>query len=447
MSSPDVSQRPHLPGRALAVLLAGARRESLPEAGVPAPQTHFGGKFRSVDFALSNCLNSGIRRIGVVSAFRSHSLQRHLKRGWSFLKGDASEFITLLPGDAQRGGGTGAQENARLAMSALRDLLAGTSAEYVLLLTGDRIYKMNYASMLADHVAKGRDCTVACLEASPEHAPAGRVLSVDAQWQVTAWHAAKPGHALQGATARAAATPTWLGMGIYAFNRDPLLKMLALDLADSGSDHDLENTIVAPTVKAGRASAHPFALSCVGSASSKSRYWRDVGTVDAYWEANIDLTASLPQLDLYDPHWPMRAQQAELAPAKFLHNEANRRGMAVESLVSGGSIISGSVQRSVLFPSVRVHSYASVAWSVLLPAVQVGRHVRLNRVVVDRGCSIPDGMVIGEDAQADALRFYRTERGITLVTAEMLARLPGAALIQPNPQSKLQPDPQAQPNP
>ena len=441
MSSPDVSQRLHLPGRALAVLLAGARREGQPDAGVPAPQTHFGGKFRSVDFALSNCLNSGIRRMGVVSPFRSHSLQRHLKRGWSFLKGDGSEFIALLPAEAQRCGGTDAQENALLALSAVRDLLLGSSADYVLVLTGDRIYKMNYASMLADHVAKGRDCTVACLEASPDHAPAGRLLSVDARWRVTACHPANVDQAGKMATSQAQATPSWRSMGIYVFNRNHLLHELARDLADPGSEHDFENTIVAPMVRAGRASAHPFALSCVGSASGKPLYWRDVGTVDAYWDANIDLTASLPQLDLYDPHWPMRAQQAELAPAKFLHNEASRRGMAVESLVSGGSIISGSVQRSVLFPSVRIHSYASVAWSVLLPAVQVGRHARLNRVVVDRGCSIPDGMVIGEDAQADAARFYRTERGITLVTADMLARLPSAGVVQSNPRPQPQPNP------
>ena len=219
-------------------------------------------------------------------------------------------------------------------------------------------------------------------------------------------------------------------MGIYVFNRHYLLAELARDALDPTSGHDLEHDIVARAVRNGRASAHPFSLSCIGTPAGQSPYWRDVGTVDAYWDANIDLTASVPQLDLYDPNWPMRAQQAELAPAKFLHNEADRRGMAIESLVSGGSIISGSVLRSVLFPSVRVHSYARVEWSVLLPAVQVGRHARLRHVVVDRGCSIPDGLVIGEDAEADAARFFRTSRGITLVTAEMLARLPSSAPLR-----------------
>lgn len=430
MSSSDVSQRLHLPGRAMAVVLAGSRRERQLSAGSPAPQAHFGGKFRSVDFALSNCLNSGIRRIGVVSPCRSHSLQRHLKRGWSFLKGDASEFIELLPPDALRNGGAAAKEGALLALSCLRDLLVGSSAEFVLVLTGDRIYKMNYASMLADHLAKGRACTVACLETPSDHPRGNNCLSVDAQWQVTGCAVVGADPSVTASSSPARTTSTWLGMGIYVFNRDYLLAELARVLADPTSGHDFESSIALPTVQGGHASAHPFALSCVGSAAGKSLYWRDVGTVDAYWDANIDLTASLPQLDLYDPHWPMRSQQAELAPAKFLHNEASRRGMAIESLVSGGSIISGSVLRSVLFPSVRVHSYASVEWSVLLPAVQVGRHVRLCRVVVDQGCSIPEGMVIGEDAQADAARFFRTERGITLVTAEMLARLPSPAAAQ-----------------
>ena len=429
MSSPDATQRLHLPSRALALVVAGDRSDGSRGVDGRAPQAHFGGKFRSVDFALSNCLNSGIRRIGVVSPYRSHSLQRHVKRGWSFLKGDASEFIELWLPEAPRAGESRTLAGTALALSAHLDLLTRSAADLVLVLTGDRIYKMNYASMLADHLAKGRDCTVACIEPSAAPPHGGTWLTVDAQWQI-----------IRGDPSAAAAPtaqqltgkpePALLSMGIYVFNRHYLLAELARDALDPTSGHDLEHDIVARAVRNGRASAHPFSLSCIGTPAGQLPYWRDVGTVDAYWDANIDLTASLPQLDLYDPNWPMRAQQAELAPAKFLHNEADRRGMAIESLVSGGSIISGSVLRSVLFPSVRVHSYARVEWSVLLPAVQVGRHARLRHVVVDRGCSIPDGLVIGEDAEADAARFFRTSRGITLVTAEMLARLPSSAPLR-----------------
>ena len=432
MSAQDLSQRLHLPGRAIALVLAGACRDGLSGDVGRAPQAHFGGRFRSVDFALSNCLNSGIRRIGVVSPYRSHSLQRHLKRSWSFLKGDASEFIELLLPEKQRMGQDRLHEAAGVGLTSYCYLLNGSSAEFVLVLTGDRIYKMNYASMLADHLAKGRDCTVACIEASPTTLHAGTWMTVDAQWHISAGVPSLDGPPVAPPDRAGKTDRALLSMGIYIFNRHYLVAELARDAAEHTSSHDFDRDIVAHAVRSGRASAHPFALSCIGTPAGKAPYWRDVGTIDAYWDANIDLTASLPQLDLYDPNWPIRAQQAELAPAKFLHNEADRRGMAIESLVSGGSIISGSVLRSVLFTSVRVHSYASVEWSVLLPAVHVGRHARLRRVVVERGCAIPAGLVIGEDASADAARFFRTDRGITLVTADMLARLPASAPAQAN---------------
>jgi glucose-1-phosphate adenylyltransferase len=416
----DVTQRLHLPRRAVALVFAGDRGVRQPHLNgrSAAPAAYFGGKFRTVDFALSNCLNSGIRRIGVITPYKSHSLLRHLERGWAFLKSEANEFVNLLPArrpvdDEHRLCGT-AHEVAQN-----QDLLDSYLAEYVLVLAADHIYKMNYAAMLADHVAKGRECTVACIEMPRDAARAFGVMEVDELWRITHFvdQPAEP-PCVPGRAGRSLAS-----MGIYIFNAKYLYAELARDMADPASSHDFGRDIIPRAVRCGHAAAHPFERSCVGTAPGDTPYWRDVGSVDGYWQANIDLTASEPLLDLYDTHWPIRTHHAEVAPAKFMHNQPDRRGMAIESLVSGGSIVSGSVLRSVLFSSVRVHSYASVEWSVLLPAVEVGRHARLRRVVVDRGCSIPDGMVIGEDAIADAERFFRTDTGITLVTAEMLARL------------------------
>jgi glucose-1-phosphate adenylyltransferase len=420
MPRQEITQRLHLPQRAVALVLAGGSgsRQSPPDSRRATPAAHFGGKFRIVDFALSNCLNSGIRRIGVITPYKSHSLLRHLERGWAFLKSDANEFVNLLPArrpmdDEQRPCGTAD------AVAQNQDILDSYLAEYVLVLGGDHVYKMNYSAMLADHVAKGRACTVACIELPCNEARAFGVMAVDGQWRITDFvdPPAEPCW-MPASTDRALAS-----MGIYIFNAKYLYAELARDRADPTSSHDFAKDIVPHAVRSGNAAAHPFAQSCVGTAPGNTPYWRDVGTIDAYWDANIDLTASAPLIDLYDAHWPIRTHHAELAPAKFMHNQPGRCGMAVESLVGGGSLISGSVLRSVLSSAVRVHSYASVEWSVLLPEVEVGRHARLRRVVVQRGCVIPDGLVIGEDATADARRFVRTDSGITLVTAEALARV------------------------
>ncbi len=420
MSPRELTLSIELPRRAIALVLAGGRGSRLQQLTDrrAKPAVYFGGKFRIVDFALSNCLNSGIRRIGVITQYKSHSLLRHLQRGWSFLKSEANEFIDLLPAQ-QRMDEEHWYRGTADAVSQNQDILDSYEAEYVLVLGGDHIYKMNYAAMLADHVAKGRECTVACIEVPRDEARAFGVMAVNEQWQITDF-VEKPADppCVPGSTDRSLAS-----MGIYIFNAKYLYAELAHDIADPASSHDFGKDVIPRAVRTGNAAAHPFALSCVGTTPDGTPYWRDVGTIDSYWDANIDLTATEPQLNLYDTHWPIWTHQAQLAPAKFVHNEPDRRGMAIESLVSGGSIISGSVLRSVLFSAVRVHSYASVEWSVLLPGVEVGRRVRLKRVVVDRGCVIPDGMVIGEDAQADAQRFARTESGIALVTAEMLARL------------------------
>jgi glucose-1-phosphate adenylyltransferase len=278
---------------------------------------------------------------------------------------------------------------------------------------------MNYAVMLADHVEQGRECTVACIEVPRNEASAFGVMAIDEQRRIVDF-VEKPADppAMPGKPDRSLAS-----MGVYIFNAEFLYRELERDMADPGSSHDFGKDIIPTAVRAGKAVAHPFEMSCVGAKPGNEAYWRDVGTIDAYWDANIDLTATSPELNLYDTRWPIWTYQPQLPPAKFVHNQEDRRGMAIESLVSGGCIVSGRVFRSVLYSSVRVHSHSSVDWSVVLPGVEVGRGARLTRAVVDRGCIIPEGLVIGEDPVEDARRFHRSEQGITLVTKAMLDAL------------------------
>ncbi len=416
----DVAQGLDLPRRAVALVLAGGRGSRLKNLtdSRAKPAVYFGGKFRIVDFALSNCMNSGIRRIGVITQYKSHSLLRHLQRGWAFLKSEMNEFVDLLPAQ-QRVDEESWYRGTADAVYQNQDILAAYRADYVVVLAGDHVYKQNYALMLADHVAQGRECTVGCIEVSKSEATAFGVMAIDAERGITDF-VEKPADppTMPGKPDRCLAS-----MGIYIFNARYLYKELERDMYDPNSSHDFGKDIIPKMVKAGVAVAHPFELSCVGGRPGLAPYWRDVGTIDAYWDANIDLTATEPLLNLYDTNWPIWTYQPQLPPAKFVHNQDDRRGMAIESLVSGGCIVSGAVFRSVLFSVVRVHSYSSVNWSVLLPGVQVGRHARITRAVVDRDCVIPDGLVIGEDAVADAERFFRTESGITLVTRDMLRKL------------------------
>ncbi|RVU46072.1 glucose-1-phosphate adenylyltransferase [Rubrivivax rivuli] len=416
----DVAQSLDLPRRAVALVLAGGRGSRLKNLtdSRAKPAVYFGGKFRIVDFALSNCLNSGIRRIGVITQYKSHSLLRHLQRGWAFLKSEMNEFVDLLPAQ-QRVDEESWYRGTADAVYQNQDILAAYRADYVVVLAGDHIYKQNYALMLADHVAQGRECTVGCIEVDREEAKAFGVMAIDDERRIVDFVEKPPEPPeIPGKPGRSLAS-----MGIYIFNARYLYRELERDMNDPNSSHDFGKDIIPKMVKAGVAVAHPFELSCVGGKPGHPPYWRDVGTIDAYWDANIDLTATDPLLNLYDNNWPIWTYQPQLPPAKFVHNEPDRRGMAIESLVSGGCIVSGSVFRTVLFSLVRVHSHAQVNWSVLLPGVQVGRGARLTRVVVDRDCYIPDNLVIGEDAALDAERFYRTDSGITLVTRDMLRRL------------------------
>jgi glucose-1-phosphate adenylyltransferase len=420
MATIELASSLDLPKRAVALVLAGGRGSRLKALtdSRAKPAVYFGGKFRIVDFALSNCLNSGIRRIGVITQYKSHSLLRHLQRGWAFLKSEMNEFVDLLPAQQRideehwyRGTADAVYQN--------QDILAAYRADYIVVLAGDHIYKMNYALMLADHVAQGRECTVGCIEVPRMEATAFGVMAIDANRRILDF-VEKPDDppAMPGKPDRALAS-----MGIYVFNARYLYKELQRDMADPDSSHDFGKDIIPHAVKNGQAVAHPFDMSCVGTKPGTLPYWRDVGTIDAYWDANIDLTATVPELDLYDTRWPIWTYQPQLPPAKFVHNEEDRRGMAIESLVSGGCIVSGHAWRTLLFSNVRVHSQAQVEWSVLLPGVTVGRRACLRRVVVDRGCNIPDDMVIGHDVEADARRFHRSENGITLVTRRMLEKL------------------------
>ncbi len=417
----DSLARLQLPKRAFAIVLAGGRGSRLKQLTDrrAKPAVYFGGKFRIVDFALSNCLNSGIRQIGIATQYKSHSLLRHLQRGWSFLKTEMNEFIDLLPAQQRVDDQTWYRGTADAVFQNL-DIIRGRRPQFIVILAGDHVYKMDYSLLLADHVQRGAQCSVACIEVPVAEASSFGVMTIDRSRRITDF-AEKPVHpqAMPGKPDRALAS-----MGIYVFNTKYLFDALATDLANPGSSHDFGKDIIPQAVRAGEAVAHPFGESCVRGGASNEPYWRDVGTIDAYWEANIDLTAVEPMLDMYDKDWPILTYQEQLPPAKFVFNEEGRRGTALDSLVSGGCIISGAtVDRSLLFSRCRVNSYSHLQEAVLLPEVIVGRHARLTRVVIDRGCQIPQGMVIGEDPVEDASRFERTDKGITLITREMLERL------------------------
>lgn len=410
------------PSRAVAVILAGGRGNKLYELTERRANAalYFGGMYRIIDFAMSNCVNSGIRRVSILTQYKSHSLLRHLQRGWGFLRGESKEFIDLLPAQ-QRVDESAWYAGTADAVHQNMDILSthDPKPEYVVVLAGDHVYKMNYAEMLADHVESGAECTIASIEMPRNEARRFGVMAVGENRRVMGFVEkpqdppaieGKPDHSL-------------CSMGVYIFNAKYLYEELLRDAQDQASSHDFARDIIPRAVKAGCAMAHPFARSCVHVDDKKEGnedYWRDVGNIDAYWETNIDLLATNPALNLYDANWPIWTYQPQLAPAKFVHNEADRHGLAIESLVSAGSVVSGEVNHSLLSTSCRVHSFAKLNWSVILPGVEIGRGVRLNRCVVDQGVRIPDGVVIGEDPAEDARRFRRTENGITLVTQLMI---------------------------
>lgn len=403
----------------VALILAGGRGSRLKALTDwrAKPAVPFGGKFRIIDFPLSNCVNSGIRRIGVVTQYKAHSLLQHLHRGWSFLRGEFNEFVELLP--AQQRVQESWYKGTADAVFQNLDILRGYKSEYVLILGGDHIYKQDYGEMLAFHSAHAADLTVACMEMPAEEASAFGVMTIDEHQRVVKF-TEKPAvpDEIPGKPGR-----VMVSMGIYVFNSAFLYEQLVRDSDDPHSTHDFGKDVIPYLVDRYRVFAHPFEESCVGGVVGAEPYWRDVGTIDAYWEANMEMTKITPYLNLYDEEWPIWTYQEQLPPAKFVFDDNSRRGMAVDSLVSGGCIISGaSVRRSLLFSNVRVHSYADVEDSVILPNVDIGRYATLKKVVLDRGCVIPEGMTIGVDPMEDGKRFCITEKGITLVTPEMLGQ-------------------------
>lgn len=412
----------HRPVRqTIALVLAGGRGSRLQALTehCAKPAVYFGGKFRIIDFVLSNCVNSGVRRIGVLTQYKSHSLLRHLQHGWSFLRNEFNEFIDLLPAQ-QRVNEEAWYRGTADAVFQNLDILRNLRPKYILVLAGDHVYKMDYANLIEDHVAQGGQCTVACVEVPLPDASAFGVMTVDAQRRITRFEE-KPAHP-QALPTR----PGWVlaSMGVYVFNAEYLFAALEADSKDPASNHDFGRDLIPAMVSRGEAMAHSFEQSCVKTSPEAPSYWRDVGTVDAYWATNIDMTAITPELDLYDQGWPLWTYQPTLPSAKFVFDDDGRRGMAVDSLVAGGCVVSGAaVRRSVLFTGVRIHSFSSVEDAVILPGAQVGRHCRLRKLIVDEGCRIPEGMTIGFDAAADARRFYRSPQGVVLVTSAMVEAL------------------------
>lgn len=400
--------------KTLALILAGGRGTRLKSLTDwrAKPSVPFGGKFRIIDFPLSNCINSSIRQISVLTQYRSHSLIRHIQQGWSFLRGEFGEFVELMPAAQQRTDETWYEGTADAVVQNL-NIIRSHRPEYILILAGDHIYKMDYGPMIAEHVENKADMTVGCLEVPLEMAKSFGVMSIDDNGQIVRF-AEKP--------TQPEPTPNdpenaLASMGIYVFNAEFLYKQLQIDANLPNSSHDFGKDIIPSIIKDYRVFAYRFRDVEKGG----QPYWRDVGTVDAFWEANMELVSVSPQLNLYDQTWPIWTHQQQLPPAKFVFDDDNRRGMAVDSMVSGGCLISGSkISKSLLFSNVKLNSYSSLEEAIVLPDVNIGRHCRIKKVVIDKGVSIPPNTVIGENLEEDAKRFYVSEGGVVLVTPEML---------------------------
>ena len=406
---------------AMAYVLAGGRGSRLMELTDrrAKPAVNFGGKSRIIDFALSNALNSGIRRIGVATQYKAHSLIRHLQRGWNFLRPERNESFDILPA-SQRVSETQWYAGTADAVFQNIDIIESYGPRYMVILAGDHIYKMDYELMLQHHVDSGANVTVGCLEVPRMEAVGFGVMHVDDKGTIkTFLEKPKDPPGMPDKPDMALAS-----MGIYVFETKFLFELLRRDAADPKSSHDFGKDLIPYVVKNGKAVAHRFATSCVRSDQESEAYWRDVGTVDAYWEANMDLADVTPELDLYDHNWPIWTYAEVTPPAKFVHDKEGRRGQAVSSLVSGGCIVSGAgLRRTVLFTGVRVNSFSQMEEAVVLPYVNIGRNSILKRVVVDRGVEIPEGLVVGEDPELDAKRFRRTDSGICLITQPMIDKL------------------------
>ena len=417
-------QRTHshaLSRNAMAYVLAGGRGSRLKDLTEKRakPAVFFGGKMRIIDFALSNALNSGMRRIAVATQYKAHSLIRHLQLGWNFFRAERNESFDILPA-SQRVSETQWYLGTADAVFQNIDIIRSYGPEHMVILAGDHIYKMDYELMLEQHVNEGADVTVGCLEVPRMEAVGFGVMQVDAADRIIHFlekPADPPGMPDKPEMALAS-------MGIYVFNTDFLIDLLERDAVDTSSNHDFGGDLIPYVVKNGKAVAHRFTSSCMRTEHEEEAYWRDVGTVDAYWKANIDLTDFIPALNLYDQDWPIWTYAEIVPPAKFIHDSEDRRGMATSSLVSGNCIISGShIDKSLLFTGVRTHSFSELNGVVALPSVTVGRNAQLTKCVIDRGVTIPEGLVVGEDPEEDARRFLRTDGGVCLITKPMLDKL------------------------
>jgi glucose-1-phosphate adenylyltransferase len=405
----------------MAYVLAGGRGSRLMELTDrrAKPAVPFGGKSRIIDFALSNALNSGIRRFGVATQYKAHSLIRHMQRGWNFLRPERNEGFDILPA-SQRVSEDQWYAGTADAVYQNLDIILTSKPRFMIVLAGDHIYKMDYELMLQQHVNSGADVTIGCLEVPRMAATGFGVMAINEKMQITAFveKPKDPPH-VPGNPGVALAS-----MGIYVFEMDFLTGLLRRDAADKKSSRDFGKDIIPYVVKNGKAIAHLFSQSCVRSVKEGEPYWRDVGTVDAYWEANIDLTATVPSLDLYDQDWPIWTYSEVTPPAKFVHDTDGRRGLAISSLVSGGCIVSGAAIRdTLLFTGVRVNSFSNLESAVVLPRVVIGRNASLKKVVIDSDVVIPEGLVVGEDPELDGKRFRRTENGTVLITKPMIDRL------------------------
>ncbi|MFI3123216.1 MAG: glucose-1-phosphate adenylyltransferase [Methylococcales bacterium] len=398
----------------IALILAGGRGSRLKNMTDwrAKPAVPFGGKFRIIDFPLSNCVNSGIRKIGILTQYKSDSLIRHIQQGWGFLRGEFGEYVDLMPAQ-QRHSEDSWYKGTADAIYQNIDILRTRFPDYILVLAGDHIYKMDYGAMLADHVAKRADLTIGCIEVSLEEATAFGVMDVDDYRRVRAF-VEKPEHPplMPGRTDTALAS-----MGIYVFSTEFLFEQLVKDADDPESTHDFGHDIIPKVIRDHVVNAYPF----LDLQSGAQSYWRDVGTIDAYWAANMELIGVHPDLNLYDKKWPIWTYQEQTPPAKFVFDEDDRRGIAIDSMISGGSVVSGAtVRHSLLFSNVRVNSYSTIQDTIVLPDVNIGRHCRITRAIIEKGCDIPEGTIIGENHEEDRLRYHISAGGIVLVTPEML---------------------------
>ena len=411
--TPDIQ---HLTRNTIALILAGGRGSRLMNMTEwrAKPAVPFGGKFRIIDFPLSNCMNSGIRKIGILTQYKADSLIRHIQQGWGYLRGEFGEYVDLMPAQQRHDENSWYQGTADAVFQNI-DILRTRNPEHILVLAGDHIYKMDYAAMLADHVEKRADLTIGCIEVSLEEATAFGVMDIDANRRVNAF-IEKPANPplMPGRTDSALAS-----MGIYIFNAGFLFEQLLKDADTKGSSHDFGKDIIPSVIEKYNVNAYPF----LDLQSGQQSYWRDVGTIDAYWAANMELIGVNPVMNIYDKSWPIWTYQIQTPPAKFVFDDDDRRGQALDSMISGGCIVSGAtVRHSLLFTNVRVNSYSTVQDSIVLPDVTIGRHCQIYKAIIERQCEIPEGTIIGVDRAEDEKRFHVSPAGVVLVTPEMLGQ-------------------------